>query len=134
MKKSIFLFLVISVLSLLSCSKSNKNDFNYPMSTLYGTWEGTEVYIDGSWSDITSIWFEDLQFSITFYEDGTYFGDGYFGTGYGTYEASGNMIYTYVSGEPYYNYRVISLNNNKAELEMSKTNSNSTLMIRVEKK
>lgn len=134
MKKSIFLILVITVLSLFSCSKSNKNDFNYPMSILYGTWEGTEVYIDGSWIDITSILFEDLQFSITFYEDGTYFGEGYFGTGNGTYEASGNMIYTYVSGKPYYNYRVISLNNNKAELEMSQNNSNSTLLIRVEKK
>lgn len=134
MKKYILLLLVISVLSLSSCSKSVKNDFDYPMSTLYGTWEGTDVYIDGSWMDITSFWFEDLQFSITFYEDGSYFGDGYFGTGYGTYETSGNMIYTYVGGEPYYNYRVISLNNNKAELEMSQTNSNSTLQIRVEKR
>ena len=50
-----------------------------------GTWDGIAVKTNSGWIDITSYYYRDYQFSITFHEDGTYYGTGYFGTGNGTY-------------------------------------------------
>lgn len=135
--KKLFGFLLLcatSVFVLSSCS-SDDDEFAYPMESLYGTWDGTAVKMDGRWLDITSYWYEDLQFSITFYNNGNYYGRGYFGTGSGTYKAEGNYIYTYVGGKPYYNYRIKSLSNNNAELVMYNPDKpSSSLEIKVKRR
>lgn len=134
MKKMLSMMLIIaSLVGFSSCSKDDEDGFDYPMETLYGTWEGTDVYIGGKWYDITSYWYSDFQFSITFYNNGKYYGRGYFGNGSGTYTATGNTIKTYVNGEPYYEYEVISLNNDKAHLYMGVKGSDEKIQIKVKK-
>ncbi len=126
---SLLLFLATCVF-LTSCSK---DDFNYPMETLYGTWDGTAVYVNGHWIDITDSYYKSFQFSITFYSDGEYYGRGFFGNGSGTYKATGNTITTYVNGEIYLTYEIKSLTNNKAELTMF-DRSGDSMPIRVSKR
>lgn len=129
------MLIMASLVCFTSCSKDDDEDgFDYPMETLIGTWEGTDVYIDGKWYDITGYWYSDLQFSITFYDGGKYYGKGYFGTGSGTYTAKGKTIKTYVNGKPYYVYEVISLDNKKAHLYMGVEGSNEKIQIKVVKK
>lgn len=133
---SLMLAVLVSGLIVTGCSEDEDNEFNYPMETLYGTWIGTGIYIesDGTWIDPTSSWlYDDLEFSITFYEDGKYYGKGFFGTGRGTYKAEGNTITTYVDGEMYLYYKVTSLTNNKAELTMY-DGSGDSMKLRVTKK
>ncbi len=134
MKKLAYLLLAVmlAVVSFSSCSK--EDNFSYPMSDVYGTWEGTAIKIDSEWIDITSYWYEDFQFSITFYDDGTYYGRGYFGTGSGTYKAKDDVIYTYVDGKPYRNYRVVSLVNKNAELVMFVDGESETIGLKVKKR
>ena len=92
------------------------------------------IYYDGEWIDPTSNWlYEDLKFSITFYEDGKYYGKGFFGTGNGTYKTKGNTITTYVDGEIYLTYEVKSLNTTNAEVTMF-DNSGDSMQLRLRKK
>lgn len=115
--RNVLCLLLLSTLFMLtSCQKEPA--FNYPMETLYGKWDGTDVKTSSGWVNIESSYFSDYQFSITFYEDGSYYGRGYFGNGAGTYTASANTIITYVNGKEYYRYDVISLSNNIAHLRM----------------
>ncbi len=121
MKNFLGIMLLCATFGFVLSSCSNDDDeivFAYPMESIYGTWDGVSVKMDGRWVDITSSYYEDLQFSITFYSNGKYYGTGYFGTGSGTYKAEGAYIYTYVDGMPYYNYQIKSLANNNAELIM----------------
>ncbi len=134
MRKLVYyvLAVILTVTCLSSCSKE---DFAYPMSDVYGTWDGIAVKLDGKWIDITDkYYYDDFQFSITFYEDGKYYGKGFFGTGSGTYKADGNVIYTYVGGKSYMNYRVVSLKNNVAELQMFVEGDPDTIDIRAKKR
>ncbi|MCM1169287.1 MAG: hypothetical protein NC324_05055 [Bacteroides sp.] len=125
------LMLALSAMLLFfACSKDK--DLNYPMEEVYGKWKGTAVKVKSGWVDITSPLFSDLAFSITFHSNGKYYGEGYFGTGWGTYKAIGNTIYTYVDGEDYYRYEVKSWTGKSAELTMS-AKSGSSIDIRVEK-
>lgn len=119
MRKNFILFLVLAttLTGFLSCS--DDDDFDYPMETLYGKWNGTEVEIDGKWIDITGWVYQKLQFSIEFHSDGTYYGDGYFGTGSGTYKAKNNVITTYVDGDEYGIYHIKSLSENEVVATMS---------------
>lgn len=136
MKKlfSLILLCTACILIFPSCSKEDSEDFDYPMETLYGTWEGTDMKVEDTWIDLTNILYSKFSFSITFHSDGTYYGKGYFGNGDGTYKAIGNMIYTYVDDEEYYSYKIKSLDNNKAELLMGVTGSDDWIEIKVEKK
>ena len=127
------MLIMASILCFSSCSKDDNDGFNYPMETLYGTWEGTHIYANGKWYDITGWMYSDMQFSITFYNDGRYYGKGYFGTGSGTYTASGYTIRTYVNGKSFYTYEVISLDNEKAHLYMGVDGSDTKLEIKVKK-
>lgn len=133
---SLMLAVLVSGLVVTGCESDDDEGFNYPMETLYGTWVGTGIYIEseGKWIDPTSSWlYDDLEFSITFYENGKYYGKGFFGTGSGTYKAEGNTITTYVDGEMYLYYKVTSLTNNKAELTMY-DGSGDSMKLRVTKK
>lgn len=112
-----FVLVLLSCVCLLgACQKEPA--FDYPMETLYGTWNGTDVKTSSGWVNIESSYFSDLQFSITFFEDGSYRGRGYFGNGTGTYTASGKTIVTYVNDKEYYRYDVISLVGNIGHLRM----------------
>ena len=97
-----------------SCSSDDdENKFDYPMSTLYGTWETTEV----NGLDVTSFLFYEYRAEITFYENGKYYGRGYFGTGNGTYTAAGKTITTYVNGEKYLTYTISKLSEDGKSME-----------------
>ncbi len=128
------LLCVTCTIVLSSCSKEEGEDFNYPMSSLYGTWDGTAINTGDGWWDITGFLYYEYQYSISFYEGGRYYGRGYFGTGGGTYEASGNVISTYVDGKPYRKYRVKSLNNDRAEVEWFVDGASETIGLRLKKR
>lgn len=122
MKKlfSMMLVMALAMCTFTSCSEDDEESkFKYPMETLYGTWEATHIRFSGSasWSDL-SYWGSKYQFSATFYSSGRYYGRGYFGTGEGTYTASGNTVVTYVDGEEYYIYDILSLSNSSAHVSM----------------
>ena len=102
------------------------------MENLYGKWEGTGIYYEGEWIDLSNWMYQELSFSIRFNEDGTYYGEGFLGTGHGTYKAVGKNITTYVDGEKYLTYYVKSLSNDKAEITMY-DNSGDSMDLRVKK-
>lgn len=129
---SFYLLTLLLIGGLYSCSEFEP--FDYSREELYGTWDGTAVKVNNQWIDITSYYYRDFQFSITFYEDGTYYGNGYFGTGHGTYKAYGSTIETYLDRELYFIYHVKSLTNNEAELSMTTEESTSSIEIRVKKR
>lgn len=133
MRTELFLGTMAIIMPVLFSSCSKEEQFDYPMESLYGKWEGTDIKSEDRWIDITSDFFYDFHFSVTFYDDGSYYGEGYFGTGYGTYEAKGDVIYTYVDDMPYMNYRVISLNGSNAELEMFTDDTEVTIGLKVRK-
>lgn len=60
--KIIILTAMLYAVAFTGCKKDDDNTFNYPMETLYGTWEGTHMTVDGTWMDITM--FPQLGFSI----------------------------------------------------------------------
>lgn len=125
--------LLVAVLGTTSCQKESGWNFDYPQETLCGgTWNGIAVYTDNHWVDITSPMFSNLQFSIRFNTDGTYYGRGYFGNGSGTYKASGKTITTYIDGELFYTYTVKTMTGNEAELTMVSAKG-SSIDIRVRK-
>lgn len=132
MKRILLLFAAVVCVAFVGCSKDDGNDgFKYG-DAIYGTWDVTHVKSDGSWIDITSPLFSKYQASATFNADGTYSGSGYFGTGSGTYKASGNTIVCYISGSEYARYDVRSLSDNVAEMTM--TMAGSSVDIRCKKR
>ncbi|MGN0280771.1 MAG: lipocalin family protein [Prevotella sp.] len=117
MKKFLFLFLTLMVTSVVfvSCSSDDDDDNQYN-SAIVGTWKITEVKTSQSGTYI------DWPFRTTyasFNSDGTYYGFGYFGTGNGTWSIKGNTVNTYVGGELYASYEIISMTSTSAELKMS---------------
>ena len=133
MKKLIGMMLLCAtmVLSFASCSNEN-DDFDYPIEMIYGKWEGVGVFYNGKWLDLTDWMYQELAFSIRFNEDGTYYGEGFFGNGYGTYKAVGKNIITYIDGQKYFTYQIKSLTADNAEITML-DNSGDTMDIRVRK-
>lgn len=135
MKKFLSMTLLFTAMFLTFSACSNDDDeFDYPMDTLYGTWEGISINIDGSWTDITEYPFTKFAFSIKFNSDGTYIGKGYYGNGSGTYTAKGKTIITYVNGKEYLRYDIKSLTNNVAELSMTVDGSGESIIVKVKKK
>ena len=125
MKKFLSMTLLFTAMFLtFSACSSDDDDFDYPMDTLYGSWEGISINVNGGWVNITEYP----------YTDGTYSGRGYFGNGSGTYTAKGKTIITYVNGKEYLRYEVKSLSNNIAELSMTVDGSGETLEVKAMKK
>ncbi len=116
--KLIAITLLFTIALCSSCSKE-KSAFDYPMTTLYGTWKAVSIQSDGKWYDVTKYPYTKFGMSITFYKDGTFYGSGYFGNGSGTYKAKGKTITTYIDGKEYFVYTVNSLSNDMADLNMS---------------
>ena len=54
-----------------------------------------------------------------FNADGSYYGSGYFGTGRGTWSLKGNTLNTYVEGELFASYTIISATSTVSEMKMS---------------
>lgn len=129
MKKLLLsLALLLPVVLLSSCSDDEEeNNFNYPMEYLYGTWSISEVEYNGSYVDWEPI-FEPTY--ITLNENGTYSSRGFFGSGNGTYTASGNTVITYIEGEEYFRYEVLSLTESSCEVIISMTGASETLQIK----
>lgn len=134
MKKLFSMTLLFTVMFLMfsGCS-SDGDDFDYPMDTLYGSWEGVSINLNEGWVNITEYPYTRFAFSIRFNSDGTYSGRGYFGNEYGTYTAKGKTIITYVNGKEYLRYEVKSLSNNIAELSMTVDGSGENLEIKAKK-
>lgn len=126
--KLLFLSIItLCSVALTSCSKDNDSNFNYSMEFLYGTWSGTSVQVNGGWVNITEYPYTEFGFSIKFNPDGTYFGSGYFGNGSGTYSAKGNTITTYVGGEVYAKYEILSLSDKEVTATMTMETSSMNL-------
>ena len=130
-----FLMTIMVAISLCiaiqSCSKEDDEKFNYPLETLYGTWEINEVKTSESGSYTT---WRLKTTTATFNNDGSYSGRGYFGNGSGTYKAVDNTITTYVNEKVYIVYTVLSLTGSTAELKMSQPNSDKFLWIKCVKR
>lgn len=128
MKKYLFLVLTLLVTSFafISCS-SDDNDNQYD-NAIVGTWKLTQVKTSQSES------YMDWPFKSTyasFQSDGTYYGSGYFGTGSGTWSIKGNTVKTYVDGELYVTYEILSLTSTTSELKMS--NGDGAIWIKCQK-
>ena len=115
MKKYLFLLLTLMVTSFafVSCSDDDDNQYN---SAIVGTWKITAVKTSQSGSYIG--WPFETTYA-SFKSDGTYYGSGYFGTGSGKWSIKGNTINTYVGGELYVSYEIISVTSTTSELKMS---------------
>jgi len=134
MKK--ILFCLMALVMMAGCSKEDEPTFNYDLDILIGTWRVTHVMQDnGAYLDVTTT-IAEMVFEptyATFNADGTYYGSGEFGTGSGTYKAVGNTIITYVGGEEYLKYDVLSLNVDQCELKMYQTGEESSIKIKCKK-
>ena len=116
MKKYLFLVLTLVVTSFAFISCSSDDDDNQYDNAIVGTWKLTQVKTSQSES------YMDWPFKSTyasFQSDGTYYGSGYFGTGSGTWSIKGNTVKTYVVGELYVTYEILSLTSTTSELKMS---------------
>lgn len=126
------LIAILMCVSFSSCSNDDEDEFKLsgPYATkIIGTWEITH-FGDGKvwipWTKKTT--------SATFNSNGTYSGQGYFGTGTGTFELSNSHITCYVDGEIFIQYDVVSIENNIAVLTMYPDSSTEKLTIKCEKK
>ena len=116
MKKHLFLLLTLVVATVAFVSCSNDDDDNQYNSDLVGPWKITEVKTSQSGSYIA--WPFKTTYA-SFKSDGTYYGSGYFGNGSGTWSIKGNTVNTYVGGELYASYEIISVTSTTSELKMS---------------
>ena len=116
MKKYLFFLLALVVTSLAFVSCSDDDDDNQYNSAIVGTWKITAVKTSQSGSYIG--WPFETTYA-SFKSDGTYYGSGYFGTGSGKWSIKGNTINTYVGGELYVSYEIISVTSTTSELKMS---------------
>lgn len=112
--------LCVATVSLTSCSKEE----NRIKKLIIGTWDATQVQnSSGDWISIPS---SRYSISMTFFDDGRYYGQSdYFGSGYGTYDITNKTIKTYVDGKYMYTYRVNSISETNAEVTMTDDDSSS---------
>lgn len=128
MKKWLLLIMVplmAFMISFSSCSSDDDDnnptsEFNYSGELLYGTWKITKC--------AGIVWTRQTT-TATFGSDGSYSGEGYFGTASGTYIAKGDSITCYINGELYCTYEVISLTGNTVELNMIPASGTTSLRL-----
>ncbi|MCM1300124.1 MAG: lipocalin family protein [Alistipes senegalensis] len=134
--KKLLCFMLLGATTLVSFTSCSKDDDeSISQSKIIGTWDATQVKVDGDWITIPSN--SRYSMSITFYENGLYYGKSdIFGTGYGTYKISGHSIKTYIDEEYMYTYRINSITDNTAEVTMIDEDSSnrSSLDIRLNKR
>lgn len=122
------LILMTLFVGMSSCSKDDDEPNPYK-DAIIGTWKITEFSTNNS--NYVN-WMKERT-TATFKSDGTYYGSGYFGNGSGTYTLKGSHITTYVEGEEYLSYDILSLVGGNATLKMSMTGSTEILYIKVVK-
>lgn len=126
------LLLAAMFIALPACSDDKDDEPDAGIKeNIVGTWEGTAVYSKGKWIDITKYPYDELGFSATFRADGTYYGEGAFGTGSGTYKIKGKTIETYVGGELYLKYNIKEMTGTTAELTI--IDGDDTLDVKIRK-
>ena len=116
MKKYLFILIALVATSFAFVSCSSDDDDDQYNSAIVGTWKLTHFKASESGPYIS--WPFKTTYA-SFKSDGTYYGSGYFGTGSGTWSASGNTINTYISGKHYISYEIISVSSTEAELKMT---------------
>ena len=100
-------------MTIVSLSKDDSDEID---DAIIGTWKLTEVKMSETGSYIA--WPFKTTYS-SFKSDGTYYGSGYFGTGEGTWSKKGKTVNTYVAGQLYASYEVLSVTATDAELKMT---------------
>lgn len=128
----IAILLILTVGFIFTSCSSDEEDFAYPMEQLYGKWEATDVQVNGTWYDITKYPYTKFRMSISFKNDGTFYGNGYLGNGSGTYKTNDKTIITYVDEQEYAVYTVSSLTQNKADFTLRM--GNESIRMKAEKK
>ena len=111
-----FAFAMVAIVSLSFVSCSDDDADSPYVSDIVGTWILTEVKTSASGTYIS--WPFQATYA-SFNSDGTYYGSGYFGNGSGTWKLKGNTVTTYVDGELFFTYEIISVSGSNAELKMS---------------
>lgn len=123
MKKTLFILLamILSSSAFMSCSKDDdtltqNTEEGILFNAIVGTWKLTEFKESQSGSYVS--WpYEDTY--ATFNSDGTYHGAGSFGTDDGTWKGKGSTVETYIKGNLYVTYEILSVSSSVAELKMS---------------
>lgn len=125
------MLLFATILVFLPACSDDKDEPEDIKSQIIGTWDATSVkFSDTDWVDITN--YPSMALSITFNQDGSYYGRGALGNGGGTYTVSGKTIKTYIDDELYGTYYVKSLTDKNAELSL--TMGSSSMEIRAVKR
>lgn len=133
--KKLLCFMLLCATTCISFSSCSKDDDGISKNKIIGTWDAKQVKVDSDWITIPSN--SRFSMSITFYEDGIYYGKSdIFGTGYGAYKISGNSIKTYIDEEYLYTYRINSITDSTAEVTMidEDSDNDSSLDIRLQKR
>lgn len=129
--KTFKFFLVALIASFSIAFVSCSEDKDEPTTNdIVGTWKLTEISTDNS----TYIAWPYQTTTATFNSNGTYSGTGYFGNGSGTWKQKGKTITTYIDGQEYFKYDVISLSASTCTLKMSATGTTATIYIKCIKK
>lgn len=79
----------------------------FSLDSLYGTWQISKAKYTEQ-AKMTD--WDHESTSITFKENGSFEGSGYFGNGSGTYTVNGNTIETFIGGSPFISYEVSAYN------------------------
>ena len=127
MKNFWALLMCIASIVFVSCEKDEDNTFS--TNQIIGTCATTQGYVGGERIDIPS--FSDMYATMTFYEDGRYYGDNeLFGSGWGTYTLNGNTLTTYFEGKLFYTYTIKSLTDTSAEVTMAYKGANIAIRLK----
>lgn len=131
MKKLLFALALLPLL-ITGCSSDDDNlKVDFDQNLIYGEWRLTHLKTssDDTYLDITTPAGEKAfePTYITFKSGGKYSGKGYFGWGSGTFKANGKTIVTYIDGEEFLRYDVLSLTERNAEFIMHQAGSDSTI-------
>ncbi len=121
MKKILLLFVAIATMS--ACSKDEettpKNE-----NLIIGSWELTH-FNDMAIKDFPDIF--DETTIITFKKGGAYEGKGAFGNGSGTYEIKGDVVTTYIEGEKFHTFEIVTIDNQNVEAKMTDSSGTTTI-------
>lgn len=105
-------------------------DFTLQPDAVIGSWQAVQLKLEESGE--YAAWPYEETFA-TFCEDGTYRGEGHFGSGKGTYIIIENSLITSIEGSPYITYQVTSLENEVAEMRITLHDYNQHLWLRCQR-
>ena len=116
MKKYLFVLLTFVMTSLAFVSCSDDDDDNPYNNAIVGTWQIMIVKTIPHGSSIA--WPFEATYA-RFKANGNYYGYGYFGNVKGTWSIKDKTVYTYVEGELYASYEIVSITQDAVELKMT---------------